>query len=341
MTTKTSRLIIKTFVKTALKGADESPERCTRNLIDMALHFSRGRFQQDFFEISRKMLNNDNSPYYPLIEDVLTHMNKEKLIEFGMNLGYNGCTQGAHIVRKIKRTENINVPWLFFLNIDTSSDNLLSRYQTIFDQGRELGIYVYFLYTDGEPKRLLPLIEHNPDCAMILLCHSASVTEDFADAAEPLNNMLIGVAYDDNTDTACLVLRDHRLLYSVYRWYSEKESEEILSGSYARFAEELHCPFAAVLAKPECSSTVRENVYKAAVGSRVAQKYRTIPIDLFYDVEKVGNIISPPSSVIGFRPDGFIYNIDSSGTPLKHNIFEESLKDILKESFSMEQEEAQ
>ena len=105
MTTKTSRIIIKTFVKTALKDADESPERCTRNLVDMALHFSKGRFQQEFFEMARTMLNNENSPYYPLIEDTLRHMDKEKLIEFGVNLGYNGCTMGAHIVRKIKRTE--------------------------------------------------------------------------------------------------------------------------------------------------------------------------------------------------------------------------------------------
>ena len=338
MTAKTSRIIIKTFVKTALKDADEAPERCTRNLVDMALHFSKGRFQQEFFEMARAMLNNENSPYYPLIEDTLRHMDKAKLIEFGMNLGYNGCTQGAHIVRKIKRTENINVPWLLFLNIDSSCEDLLSRYQAVFDQGKELGIYVYFLYTDREPEKLLPLIKHNLDCAMILLCHSASVTEDFAVAAESLDNMLIGVDYDDSADTACLVLRDHRLLYSVYRRYREKESEEILSGSYARFAEELHCPFVAVLADPDCSTSVRENVYKAIVGARVAQKYRTIPLDLLYDTERVGNIISPPSSVIGFKPDGTIYNLDTKGNPMSHNIFQESLRDILKESFSMEPE---
>lgn len=338
MTAKTSRIIIKTFIKTALKDADESPERCTRNLVDMALHFSKGRFQQEFFEMARAMLNNDNSPYYPLIEDVLTHMDKEKLIEFGMDLGYNGCTEGAHVVRKIKRTENINVPWLFFLNIDSSCDDLLSRYQTIFDQGKELGIYVYFLYTDSNPEKLLPLIKQNPDCAMILLCNSASVTEDFAEAAESLNNVLIGVAYDDSTDTACLVLRDHRLLYSIYRMYTDNESYEILSGSYARFAEEMHCPFAAVLADPNCSTSIRENVYKAIVGARVAQKYRTIPIDLFYDTERIGNIISPPSSVIGFNSDGNIYNIGNDGKHLDHNIFNESLRDILKKSFSMDQE---
>ena len=341
MTAKTSRIIIKTFVKTALKDADESPERCTRNLVDMALHFSKGRFQQEFFEMARAMLNNENSPYYPLIEDTLRHMDKEKLIEFGMNLGYNGCTQGAHIVRKIKRTENINVPWLLFLNIDSSCEDLLSRYQNIFDQGKELGIYVYFLYTDKNPENLLPLIKSNPDCGMILLCDSASVTEDFAESASSLNNVLIGIAYDDNTDTACLVLRDHRLLYSVYRMYTDEESEEILSGSYARFAEEMHCPFVAVIADPSCSTSVRENVYKAVVGARVAQKYRTIPLDLIYDTERVGNIISPPSSVIGFKSDGTIYNMDNSGQPMTHNIFEESLRDILKESFSMDPEEIQ
>lgn len=341
MTAKTSRIIIKTFVKTALKDADDSPERCTRNLIDMALHFSKGRFQQEFFEMARAMLNNENSPYYPLIEDTLRHMDKEKLIEFGMNLGYNGCTQGAHIVRKIKRTENINVPWLLFLNIAASDEELLTNYQPIFDQGKELGIYVYFLYTDDDPIKLLPLIKKNPDCAIILMCRSASVTEDFAEAAETVNNMLIGVKYDDNTDSACLVLRDHRLLYSIYRMYKNEESEEILSGSYARFAEEMHCPFVAVLADPDCSTSIKENIYKAVVGARVAQKYRTIPLDLIYDTERVGNIISPPSSVIGFKPDGAIYNLDNDGKPMTHNIFKESLRDILKESFSMDSEEIQ
>ena len=341
MTAKTSRIIIKTFVKTALKDADDSPERCTRNLIDMALHFSKGRFQQEFFEMARTMLNNENSPYYPLIEDTLRHMDKEKLIEFGMNLGYNGCTMGAHIVRKIKRTENINVPWLLFLNIAASDEELLTNYQPIFDQGKELGIYVYFLYTDDDPIKLLPLIKKNPDCAIILMCRSASVTEDFAEAAETVNNMLIGVKYDYNTDSACLVLRDHKLLYSVYRMYTDKDSEEILSGSYARFTEEMHCPFTAVIAESTCSTQISENVYKAVVGARVAQKYRTIPIDLGYDSERVGNIISPPSSVIGFKPDGAIYNLDNDGKPMTHNIFKESLRDILKESFSMDSEEIQ
>ena len=62
--------------------------------------------------MSRAILNNENSPITPLIADALKHMDKEKLLEFGLDLGYNSCTSGAHIIRKLKRTENINVPWL-------------------------------------------------------------------------------------------------------------------------------------------------------------------------------------------------------------------------------------
>ena len=87
MAVDTSRIMIKTFVKSALKDAENSPERCTRNLVDMALNFSNNSSQYSFFSIARQMLNNENSPYYPLIEDILKHIDKDKLLNFGLNIG--------------------------------------------------------------------------------------------------------------------------------------------------------------------------------------------------------------------------------------------------------------
>lgn len=83
-------------------------------------------------------------------------MDKEKLIEFGMNLGYNGCTQG-HISSVRSSEPKISMSRGFFLNIDSSYADLRSRYQAIFDQGKELGIYVYCLYTDGDRKNFFLL----------------------------------------------------------------------------------------------------------------------------------------------------------------------------------------
>lgn len=328
MTAKTSRIVIKTFIKTALKDSDESPERCTRNLVDMALNFANGRFQQSFFEISRAILNNENSPYYPLIEDVLKHMDKEKLIDFGLNLGYNGCTTGAHMIRKFKRTENINIPWLLSVIIDTSRPDFLSDYQSMLDQGKELGIYCYFITVRKEPYKVLPLIRNNPDCAVILLCDASEITEELAEAAESLNNLLFAVTYGDQAEAACLVLRDHRLLYSLYTVYSDESSSEILSGTYFRFAEEMHCPFAAVLGDISCSEGIRKSVYKTITDSRNSQTYRTIPLDLFYDTERIGNIISSPASVVGFDTDGTLYTPGRTPFKTSYNFFQHPLKEL-------------
>ena len=334
MTAKTSRIIIKTFIKTALKDSDESPERCTRNLVDMALNFASGRFQQSFFQIARAMLNNENSPYYPLIEDVLKHMDKEKLIEFGLNLGYNGCTTGAHMIRKLKRTEDINVPWLLFAIIDTNRPDFISDYQSMLDQGKELGIYTYFLTVKKDPSRVLPLIRNNPDCAIIFLCDASEITEELADEAESLNNLLFAVTYGDQAEAACLVLRDHRLLYSLYNIYSDETSSEILSGTYFRFAEEMHCPFAAVLGKPGCSNEIRESIYNTVKDSRISQSYRTIPLDLYYDIELVGNIISSPSSVVGFDTDGTLYTPGKLPLKTSYNLFRQPLKELFTRALS-------
>ena len=58
-----SRLLIETVVKRALEDIKESPERGIRNLIDMALQFSEGRFQREFFTSAQAMLQNENSAY--------------------------------------------------------------------------------------------------------------------------------------------------------------------------------------------------------------------------------------------------------------------------------------
>ena len=44
-----SRILIETTVRQTLKGLQDDPKRSIRNVVDMALHFSDGRFQSRFF----------------------------------------------------------------------------------------------------------------------------------------------------------------------------------------------------------------------------------------------------------------------------------------------------
>lgn len=83
-----SRILIETTVRQTLRGLKENPKRSTRNLVDMALHFSEGRFQNHFFQTAHTMLEHEESAYYALIEDAVSHIETEHLVTFGMNLGY-------------------------------------------------------------------------------------------------------------------------------------------------------------------------------------------------------------------------------------------------------------
>ena len=66
-----SRTLIETVVRKMLREAKDAPERSIRNLVDMALYFSDGRYQRSFFTVAQEMLRNERSAYYPLLRDVL------------------------------------------------------------------------------------------------------------------------------------------------------------------------------------------------------------------------------------------------------------------------------
>lgn len=334
MAVDTSRIMIKTFVKSALKDAEKAPERCTRNLVDMALNFAGEGSQQSFFKVARDMLNNENSPYYPMIEDVLKHMDKDKLLNFGINIGYNSCTKGARIIRETEAREHIQIPWILALETgDPAEEHFFSDYQSVFDQGKALGIYTYQLHVTKSPVQVLKLADNNPDCAVMLFCRSELITEEFAEAACKLNNLLIGVEYDDTAETACLILRDHRLIYSLYYVCSPENAFTVTSGSFFRFAEEMHSPFAAVAPQHSCSEALRGEVYDLVLKSRNNQLYRTIPLDLSKDATLASNIISPPACVIGFDKEGHLCTAERRHTDVEANLFHNRLSEILEHYF--------
>ena len=82
-----SRILIETIIKRTLRNIKDNPERGIRNLIDMALQFSEGRFQKDFFTAAQTMLQNENSAYYDLVRDMVNRTDSDRLLTFGMNLG--------------------------------------------------------------------------------------------------------------------------------------------------------------------------------------------------------------------------------------------------------------
>ena len=94
-----NRILVEGTIRRTLKSMKESPERTIRNLVDLGLNFSNGRFQTRFLKAAQEMLHNQKSAYYSLVKHVAASVDHDLLTTFGVNLGYNSCTLGAKRIR--------------------------------------------------------------------------------------------------------------------------------------------------------------------------------------------------------------------------------------------------
>lgn len=288
-----SRLLIETTVRHTLKGLKEDPKRSVRNLVDMALHFSEGRFQSHFFQTAHTMLEHEESAYYALIEDAVSHIETEHLVTFGMNLGYNSCTWGAQRIRTNEQRLGSNIPWtVLFQMEDAQLSTHLPQYDRAIQEGEELGIYSWGLLSQSNPMQLFPLMEGHSDSAFFLFCRPEEITPSVVDEMVSLKHLMPVVQWDDGTDAACALLRDAQLPYSVYYPYTQQDLPFILNGELFCETQQLHPLFTILAARPGCPSHIQTLVHQAAVQARNGQTYETVPWELYSDIRTLDEVIS-------------------------------------------------
>ena len=110
-----SRKITETMIDTALtrglKEMEDDPKRTIRKLADMGKQFSTGRFQPKIFEIIQTLLENENSPYYDLLQYFLKHTDHNNAKRFGINIGYYSWTYYARTLREKAKEKGYSIPW--------------------------------------------------------------------------------------------------------------------------------------------------------------------------------------------------------------------------------------
>lgn len=89
-----TRLLIENTVDRALRDMERDAHRSLRNLVDLALTFSKGTFERHFLTLCRSMLENETSPYYQLLDRALRTCDRQTLKTFGINVGYEACSKG-------------------------------------------------------------------------------------------------------------------------------------------------------------------------------------------------------------------------------------------------------
>lgn len=324
-------MLIETVVKKALKSIKDDPERGIRNLVDMALQFStESRFQKNFFTVIQTMLQNENSAYYALARDVATNTSTDRLFTFGMNVGYNGCTAGANVIRQNEENMNCNIPWTISLELDTQiyQENE-DRYHELIREGEALGIYTWMLFSLTDPKTALSLAAEHTDSAFCVFCEAEDLTEEVLEEAAELPHVMLVLRYGENAGEVCRALREKELLFSVWYPYGQKDTEIILNGDLFVDAQQVFPAFTALVPDQNCPEEVRRLVYQSVKMARAEQTYHTIVWDLHGDNCLIDTIISGDACAVCFDKAGALCGWSKKQECQYHNLLQEKLADIL------------
>lgn len=322
-----SRVLIETVVKNTLKGLRDDPERNIRNLVDMALHFSGGRFQQRFFETAQRMLENENSPYYGLVRDLTSYADAEHLLHFGMNLGYNSCTYGARRIRQNEEQLGYNIPWTILFQMDSRSPEHLAQYDAAVTDGEKLGIYTWMLFAPAVSCRMLELIADHPDSAFFLFCEPEDITDDFLDSVSELKNVMPAPRYQEGREDIFDKLRSRGLPYSACCPYSENDLEMILNGDLLASVQQVRPVFAVLFPRPDCPEQFRRLTHQAVERARNEQQFQMVPWELEQDNQKIDEIISDDACSVAFDSEGHLWGRDAECSGLC--LFDEGLEAVL------------
>lgn len=330
--------LIETVVANKLKDMKKYPKRAARNLIDLGLLFSKGKFQNAFFSSAQTMLQNEDSPYYKLIDNVINGVENQRLLTFGMNLGYNSFKSGSREIRRNERKLNCTIPWEITLHIDNFSfKNNNQSYDSLISDGERLGIYSWIIFLDKPFSDFLDLVKKHPDSVFFIFLEDldedektkqSKIDENFLDCIEELKNIMLIVELDKKNRHVYNDLKQKKLLYSVYYRYSQKNIDLILDGSILRFAEQFNPFFTVFVSEPYCNKNLREMVYNVSEQSRNEQRYSTIAWELFHSNAYINKIISGKSRYISFDHSGILCDVDGKKIGDK-NIFESDLISIL------------
>ena len=302
------RAMTEVIVRRGFHAIRRDPKRALRNLVDLGQETAGGQFQRKFLGMAQQVLTHEDSPYYTLIQKTIQSVDEERLLTFGMNLGWNGLVQGAKQIRTEEARRGHNIPWSLTFHIEAGPDSLSAKeYLCLIREGTELGVYTYFLFPRDSPsvQFSIDLCQSNRGCAFCIML-PPGLEEQRRNELCP--NTILGVdTSGEDWMEQVQWLRDGKYPYLLYRTYSTPEDvEDIISGRWAERIMPQAGVAALLVAAGDTAFPKGSPVYEYALDARLKQRYPTVMLDFYHDNIYADRCISGAPCFFGVLPDGIV-----------------------------------
>ena len=238
---KLNRGLIEIAVSQGIRDIRQNPKRGLRRLADLGEHFASGRFSQNVFLEIHQALDQEESPYYRLIQNLVNSTEEDTIKNFCLNLGYNSWIYGAGKLSRVYKEKKEVMSWLCRVNYDGEKRDpadTIRKISHIIRQKRDKGAFAYSLFPgqtfSGYPEPVF-LLDRYSDCAFAWFFKESTLTGAQLRILKKHNNCiyLFPAKTADGTPNVSIgeAARKEKLLYSYYYLYEEEDGslEDILN----------------------------------------------------------------------------------------------------------------
>ena len=219
--------------------------------------------QRDAF---RTVINDPDNNMHQLLMNIFREVDNDVLKATFENFLLNANIVGWPIQEEMRSKYNCNIPWAILLD-PTSACNLhctgcwaaeygnklnlsLNEIDSIIQQGKELGVYMY-IYTGGEPmvrsKDIIALCQKHSDCQFLAFTNATLIDEAFADDMLRVKNFIPAISLEgfemasdgrrgngvyQKVLRTMSILRQKRLPFGISACYTSQNLESISSDEF-------------------------------------------------------------------------------------------------------------
>ena len=220
-------------IKSVLKMLHSNPEKAIPRLLKIINMVGKKLFPSQLKIINEYMSGPDKN-VYQLVMRVLNQINPDVLDNVLMNFYFNVNVKGWAKQNELRAKYQCNIPWAILLD-PTSACNLHCKgcwaadygnrlnlsyedIDSIIEQGKELGVYMY-IYTGGEPlvrkDDLIKLCEKHDDCIFLCFTNATLIDEQFCQDLLRVKNFIPAISQEGSKETTDF-RRSVGVNYSVY-----------------------------------------------------------------------------------------------------------------------------
>jgi MoaA/NifB/PqqE/SkfB family radical SAM enzyme len=260
--------ITKMTINKILDGIYKDPEHGMEKAMDFADTISLGNFATPR-RLIREMAMDPEGVYHPLVRRITEEYDPHVVRTIVTNFFVQATLTAWPKQEKARKKYQCNIPWAILMD-PTSACNLqckgcwaaeygnklnltLEELDSIIEQGKELGVYMY-LFSGGEPlvrkNDIITLCERHPDCMFLAFTNSTLIDEKFANDMLRVGNFIPAISLEGNehaTDgrrgdgvfqrvmKSIGLLREKGLPFGISCCYTSQNFDSITSEEYYDF----------------------------------------------------------------------------------------------------------